>query len=126
MGEDGHLTRSADGQYLLLMCYDQPPGTSYPYSKSTTRVVARVDGAGNVDTTTTTTSIMGYSVDSVAGTNGTTFWTCGNNGNIIVCVALQHYDKIQNRISHRFEFPSIWWHIGVVDLEPLFDYVSNL
>ena len=52
---DGLLTDSADGQYLLATGYDDPLGTASVTSSSVSRTVAIVSSAGAVDTTTSAT-----------------------------------------------------------------------
>lgn len=80
---EGMLTRSTDGNYLVLTGYDKAPGGSNPSADSpatTNRVVARVASNASVDTTTAlndpTTNIRGS-----ASTNGTDIWlTASGNG----------------------------------------------
>lgn len=95
---EGLLTRSTNGLYLVLAGYNAAPGTqggvlvggtagdiaignSHPVLVN--RVVARVDHAGNVDTTTaltdayTGTAASVANVRGVTSTNGTDIWLTG-------------------------------------------------
>lgn len=80
---EGLLTRSADGQYVVLAGYDAAPGTaSITTSTSATvnRVVGRVDAAGNVNTTTALTdAISGGNPRGAASTNGNDLWISGTS-----------------------------------------------
>jgi hypothetical protein len=78
---EGTLTRSADGNFLLLAGYDADPGSSDPSataSNSTNRVVATISSAGNVVTDTRIGD--GYSsghIRGAASTDGNKIWTSG-------------------------------------------------
>ncbi|MFI5365205.1 MAG: hypothetical protein ACHQ4J_06240 [Candidatus Binatia bacterium] len=77
-GTEGLLTRSADGQYLLLTGYDAALGTG-SLTKSTAtavpRTVGRVDANGDIDTTTALTDFSsGDKPRSAASTNGMDLW----------------------------------------------------
>ena len=84
---EGLLTRSADGQYLVLAGYDAALGTaSITTSTSATvnRVIGRVDALGNVDTSTALTdAISGGNPRGAASTNGTDLWISGSAGGAI-------------------------------------------
>lgn len=84
---EGFLTRSADGRFLLLGGYDAAPGTaalSGTTAAAVNRVVARIDAAGNVDTTTTLgTAFSGGNIRGVASTNGTDIWAVGSNTGVV-------------------------------------------
>jgi len=78
---EGVLTRSADGRYVTLLGYDAPLGTvdvSFSAASATPRVVARIDGAGTVSTSTTTTS-FGGTVRAAVSDNGSRFWIATNS-----------------------------------------------
>jgi Domain of unknown function (DUF4347)/FG-GAP-like repeat/Calx-beta domain len=83
---EGALTLSADGRYLTLVGYDAAPGTAAVASTDSAtvnRIVARVDGAGTVDTSTRIDSA--YSTNNIrsAVTNdGSGFWVAGASGTI--------------------------------------------
>ena len=84
---EGLLTRSADGQYLLLTGYGTTTGggTSLKSTAAATvpRVVGRVDSAGNVDTTTALTDFAdGDTPRSATSSNGTDLWVTGNTGGV--------------------------------------------
>lgn len=78
---EGALTRSVNGQYLLLAGYDTAPGSANPStatSAAVNRVIARVNGSATVDTTTALND--SYSGDSIRGacsTDGNDLWTFG-------------------------------------------------
>jgi hypothetical protein len=78
---EGALTRSVDGNFLLLAGYDAVVGSSDPSataSNSTNRVVATVSSAGNIVTDTRIGD--GYSgghIRSAASTDGNKIWTSG-------------------------------------------------
>lgn len=85
---DGFMTISADGRYVILAGYDAVPGTlnvaSTP-SAVVSRVIARIDLAGNIDTTTSLgTAFSGVSVRSACSEDGSQFWVAGGNGGIVL------------------------------------------
>jgi len=79
---EGLLTRSTDGNYLVLTGYDAAVGTaSITTSGSSTlsRVIGRVSAAGTVDTTTAITDVTSGATSagnprSAVSTNGTDLW----------------------------------------------------
>ena len=81
-GTEGQLTRSVDGQYLLLTGYAAAVGTAN-LTKSTAdvvpRTVGRVDYSGAIDTTTALTDFSsGDKPRGAASTDGTNLWlSCG-------------------------------------------------
>jgi hypothetical protein len=83
---EGALALSADGRYLTLGGYDAALGTASIASTSTStasRVVARVDGNGGVDTSTAITDA--FSANNVRGAvtdDGSRFWVVGANGGV--------------------------------------------
>jgi len=83
---EGMVTRSTDESYLVVAGYDTIPGTATVASSVSTtipRTIARVDGAGAVDTTTALTDLSsGASVRSAFTTDGTTFWATGGAGGL--------------------------------------------
>ncbi len=82
---EGALALSGNGQYLTLGGYGAALGTTSVSSSSTTsvaRVAARVDIAGNVDLSTSTTSFSGNSIRGVVSDDGTNFWMTGGNGGV--------------------------------------------
>jgi hypothetical protein len=87
---DGQLTRSADGRYVTMAGYAATPGTDEVANTSTVdppavpRVVARIDGAGAVSTSTTITNLFdGGIVRSAVTDNGTRFWLTGTGNNLV-------------------------------------------
>ncbi|TCO54984.1 ExeM/NucH family extracellular endonuclease [Actinocrispum wychmicini] len=83
---EGALALSQDGRYLTLAGYDADPGTASVASSTTSvasRVVARVDGVGGVDTSTgVTDAFSGNNVRGAATDDGSRFWVVGANGGV--------------------------------------------
>ncbi len=81
---EGALALSADGRYLTLAGYDAAPGTAAiagTPSATVSRVVARVDAAGAVDTTTALAdAFTGTNIRGAVTDDGSRFWTTGGNG----------------------------------------------
>jgi hypothetical protein len=84
-GAEGLLSRSANGYYLTLAGYDVPVGqqfvtSTFPYQYL--RTIARIDLAGNVDTSTaistTTDSSVPYNPLHVVSYDGNEFWLVSN------------------------------------------------
>jgi len=79
---EGALALSADGRYLTFAGYDADPGTasiSTTTSAVVNRIVARVDGAGTIDTTTALDSYSGTNIRGAVTDDGTQFWLAGPN-----------------------------------------------
>jgi hypothetical protein len=82
----GLLTRSTDGQYLVIVGYDSTVGTSGVVASAADRVVGRVDAFGNINSTTHFAD--GYTANnlrSATSVDGTAFWTSGtaaSNGGV--------------------------------------------
>jgi hypothetical protein len=83
---EGLITRSIDGQFLLVSGYDAAVGTaSITGSAGTTinRVVGRIDNSINIDATTGLTDFASASNPrSVISTNGTDLWVTGGTGGV--------------------------------------------
>jgi predicted extracellular nuclease len=83
---EGALTQSQDGRYLTLAGYDADAGTAAVASLTTasvSRVVARVDGSGGVDTSTAVSdAFSGNNVRGAATDDGSKFWVAGANGGL--------------------------------------------
>jgi hypothetical protein len=81
---EGFLTRSTDGRCLLVPGYGTTTGGSSlsgTTAASVPRVIGRVDGSGNIDTSTALTDwISGNAPRSAASTDGTVFWGGGGVG----------------------------------------------
>ncbi len=80
---EGHLSRSDDGRYLVFAGYDAGPETLHVATSSVNRVIARIDSAGAVDTTTVLSAFSGVTVNAVCSADGSAFWTVGGNSNIV-------------------------------------------
>jgi len=80
---EGALMTSADGKYVVLAGFATGPGLASVASTSsvdggTLRVIARVDHAGNVDTSTELAAFSGSDIRGAATSDGTAFWASGN------------------------------------------------
>ena len=78
---EGLMTRSVDGQYLIVAGYDTTVGTAVPGSATTiNRVVGRIDSTGTINTTTALND-PSANIRGAASTNGTDLWiSCSSNG----------------------------------------------
>ena len=76
----GALARSADSRYVTLAGYTQPLGTTLGNSSDTApRVVARVDAAGQIDTSTTlSTNFTQEKIRGAVTNDGSGFWVTGH------------------------------------------------
>lgn len=78
---EGQLTTSVDGHTVVLTGFAAAPGVTKIASTSTDggamRVVARVDSAGNVDTTTELATFDGFDIRAAATVDGGSFWAVG-------------------------------------------------
>jgi uncharacterized protein YjiK/phosphodiesterase/alkaline phosphatase D-like protein/2',3'-cyclic-nucleotide 2'-phosphodiesterase (5'-nucleotidase family) len=84
---EGMLTRSADGQYLILTGYDVTPPAASSLSGTTgaavNRVIGRVNAAGTVDTSTALTDYASANNPrSAVSSDGSKFWLSGGNGGV--------------------------------------------
>ena len=83
---EGHLNLTGDGSYLTMAGYNLVPGTASPSgtaSATASRVVARIDRAGVVDTTTQiTNSFAAGTVRSAVTDDGQQFWVSGSNSGV--------------------------------------------
>ena len=82
-GSEGALNLSADGRYLTLVGYDAAPGTTGVVgtaSATVNRIVARVDAAGSIDTSTRLNSAYsGNNIRSAVTNDGSGFWVAGQS-----------------------------------------------
>ncbi|WP_344087408.1 ExeM/NucH family extracellular endonuclease [Luedemannella helvata] len=85
---EGALARSVDGRYLTLGGYDAEPGTpavAGTNAATVARVVARVDGAGAVDTSTALAdAYSGGNLRGAVTDDGSRLWTVGSAGGVRV------------------------------------------
>jgi hypothetical protein len=77
---EGSLSRSADGRFLTLVGYDAPAATLNVAGTSNPRTIARVDGFGQVELSTTT-NYSGQTIRSATSTDGNKVWV-GNAGGV--------------------------------------------
>ncbi|HXI55039.1 MAG TPA: esterase-like activity of phytase family protein, partial [Polyangia bacterium] len=81
---EGGLSLSGDGRYLITAGYAAVPGTAAVAGLATSvvkRTVARIDAAGNVDTSTTlATAFNANNVRGATSADGTGFWVGGAGG----------------------------------------------
>jgi hypothetical protein len=79
-GNGGFISKSYDGNYLVMAGYDAPlatPGVASTASTTYARTVARIDLSGNIDTTTKLTDLGSNEIRSAASVDGTQFWAVG-------------------------------------------------
>jgi predicted extracellular nuclease len=80
---EGLMTRSADGNYLLLPGYDVATGTTTittSTSATVNRVIGRVNSVGTIDTTTALTdAISGGNPRGASSSNGTDLYISGTS-----------------------------------------------
>lgn len=80
--DEGGLSLSDDGHFLVLAGYTAPPGTKEVHETKSlqyARVVARVSADGTVDTSTSLGgAFSGKSVRSATSSDGTAFWISGD------------------------------------------------
>ncbi|MET0591631.1 MAG: hypothetical protein ABW133_02955 [Polyangiaceae bacterium] len=81
---EGALSLSLDGRYLTLAGYDAAPGrSSVAQTTDVDRIVARIDAAGNVDTTTRLGETFdGANPRCAVSVDGTSFWVGGSAGGV--------------------------------------------
>jgi hypothetical protein len=94
--EEGLLTLSSNGQYLLLPGYDNAPGTANIASSTSADAVgeiARIDSQGNIDTSTTIGNLLsltsGIGTDNVRGAasaDGTNLYVDGTKGAVYTTI----------------------------------------
>ena len=81
-----HLTRSADGHYLVLTGYGAAPGTPAIATSQTTdvaRVIGLIAADGTLDTSTSTgDAFNGASIRAAATLDGTSFYSVGGNSGV--------------------------------------------
>ena len=75
---EGQLNLSTDGRYLVIGGYGAIPGAIGVVASAAARVIARIDMAGNIDTTTAVTdAYLANNMRGVASVDGSAFWTSG-------------------------------------------------
>jgi len=83
---EGWMTRSADGQYLIVPGYDAAVGTAGVAGTSSAtfnRVIGRVGADGIADTTTAFNAFSGTNIRGVASVDGSEFWAVGGITGVI-------------------------------------------
>jgi hypothetical protein len=80
---DCQITRSADGQSLVITGYDAAAGTASlgtSTSATVSRVIGRIDSAGVINTTTgLNDAFTGSAIRGAVSSNGFEFWAVGGN-----------------------------------------------
>ena len=76
----GHLSRSADGQYVTFVGYGADAGTKNVANTSVLRVIGKADHNGAVSLATNTTAYDGKSITSATSVDGSRYWTGGPGG----------------------------------------------
>jgi hypothetical protein len=82
----GLISRSSDGQFIIVTGYDSIPGVASITSSATTsvtRVIGRVAADGSIDSSTTTTSFSADNIRGATSVDGSVFWASGANTGII-------------------------------------------
>jgi sialate O-acetylesterase len=75
---EGLPTLSQNGQYLTLFGYDQAIAATT--TSTVNRVIARIDNAGNINSSTTILPALGQPRSVIA--DGNSFWIAGNTGGV--------------------------------------------
>ncbi len=80
---EGALARSVDGRFLTLAGYAAAPGVATVYAAPVNRVVAKINAATMVDTSTLVSpqyAFSGQNVRGAASQDGSEFWVSGLGG----------------------------------------------
>ena len=80
---EGNLSRSGNGKYLLVAGYAANPGVaniSTSNAMTNNRVIATIDAANTVNTTTAFNGFSGTAVRGATSTDGTMLWASSDNG----------------------------------------------
>src|ERR1043165_9989228 len=76
---EGFLSRSEDGRYLVVPGYSAALGTTVTTSTTVPRVIGRVDGNANIDTSTSYVDASSAgNIRSATSVDGSRFWTSGS------------------------------------------------
>jgi hypothetical protein len=96
---EGFITLSADGRYFLTAGYAAIPGTTGVVGTAnppTSRIIARTDMAGNIDTTTAIGDAFSLNnIRSVTSDDGNRFWCAGANSGIRFVASLGATTSVQ-------------------------------
>ncbi|MGZ3420994.1 MAG: hypothetical protein ACXVEE_24180 [Polyangiales bacterium] len=79
LANDGHLSRSADGRYIVFAGYDAAVGTADVENGTSARTIGVIDATGTIDTSRTTTAI-GSRARGASTSDGSIFWIFGLDG----------------------------------------------
>lgn len=75
---EGQLNLSTDGRFLIIGGYGAIPGAIGVVASTASRVIARIDMAGTIDTTTAVVdAYLANNLRGVASVDGSSFWTSG-------------------------------------------------
>lgn len=112
---EGVISRSVNGQYLLLGGYDAAAGTvgvntgTTGTSATVNRVVAIVDAGGNVNTSTALSDAFNSAaIRSVASDNGTNLWLVGGNEGVRYTTAGSTTSTIVSSTATNIRTVAIW------------------
>src|ERR1043165_1103079 len=76
---EGFLSRSEDGRYLVVPGYSAALGVTVTTSTTVPRVIGRIDGNANIDTSTSYVDASSAgNIRSATSVDGTRFWTSGS------------------------------------------------
>ena len=76
------ITRSTDGRYILLPGYVQPVTTGSVSSASGGKVIARIDSAGTVNSSTITEVSTTNQIRAAASVDGSGIWAVGDSSGV--------------------------------------------
>ena len=76
------ITRSTDGRYILLPGYKAAVTTSGVSSAFSDKVIARIDPAGTVNSSTITETFTSNQIRSAASVDGSGIWAVGNSSGV--------------------------------------------
>jgi hypothetical protein len=80
---EGQLSRSSNGKYVVVAGYAANPGVnniSTSNAMTNNRVIATIDAAGNVNTTTAFNGFSGAAIRGAASTDGMMLWATSDTG----------------------------------------------
>ncbi len=88
---EGQITRSVNGLYIFAVGYDATLGTSGTHASSlsssatatTNRIIARLDNAKDINTTTAIADITSGNARSCISDDGTNIWCVGGGGGVV-------------------------------------------
>ena len=77
------ISRSPDGKFIVVPGYAALVNAGSVASSNAPRVIARIDAAGAIDTTSSTTSFSTNTIRGATTLDGTGFWMVGSAGGVV-------------------------------------------